>query len=49
MGLNEALSRFNLTLEEVEAWRAAHREYGRRGLRLGTHRADVPPIQGTLL
>jgi hypothetical protein len=46
--LNEALSRWNLTLEEVEAWRSAHKVYGRRGLRLGVHRADVPE-QGGLL
>ena len=46
--LNDALARWNLTLEEVEAWRSAHKVYGRRGLRLGVHRADVP-AQGRLL
>jgi hypothetical protein len=50
IGLNDALRIWNLTLEEVEAWRAAHAAYGRRGLRLGQHRAEVPrPTQRTLL
>ena len=40
--LNEAISRWSLTLEDIEAWRSAHKVYGRRGLRLGVHRAEVP-------
>lgn len=51
--LNNALSAWGLTLEEVEAWRSAHKVYGRRGLRLGVHRAEVPrpkaPEQSRLL
>jgi hypothetical protein len=34
IGLNDALRRWNLTLEEVERWRASHQVYGRRGLRM---------------
>jgi hypothetical protein len=41
--LNDALSRFCLTLEEVEAWRAADDIYRRRALRIGGAR------QGSLL
>lgn len=51
IGLNDALARWNLTVEEIEAWRRSHKVYGRRGLRLGMHRAEVPrpTTQGQLL
>lgn len=48
--LNEALARFNLTLEEVDAWQMAERKAGREGLKASAIRAssDRKPVQGGL-
>lgn len=48
IGLNEALARFCLTVEEVEDWRSRHKVYGRRGLNINQRR-KVAQIQGRLL
>lgn len=50
--LNEALSRYSLTLEEVDAWQMAARKAGQDGLRADNVRppAERPkPAQGRLL
>lgn len=47
MTVGRALSRYALTLEEFEAWRAAHKRAGQGGLRV-TQPAPAP-TQGRLL